>query len=59
MNTEKVQQLFAGKLKVINVGVEHFADSLRGQGVEVEHVQFRPVADGDQEMQALLEKMGY
>jgi len=56
---EKVLALFREELKVINVGQEHFAESLRAQGIEVEHVEFRPVADGDEEMIRLLSIMGY
>ena len=51
--------LFGQTLKIINIGQEHFADSIRKQGVEVEQVEFRPLADGDQEMIELLLKMGY
>ncbi len=32
------------KLKVINVGIETFADELRKQGVEVVRVDWRPPA---------------
>lgn len=34
--------LFKGKISVVNVGVKHFADSLRAQGVETVHVAWRP-----------------
>lgn len=56
---EKVLKLFQEELKVINIGQEHFANSLRSQGVEVEQVEFRPLADGDEEMVKLLSIMGY
>ena len=56
---EKVLELFQQQLKIINIGQEHFAESLRAQGIQVEHVDFRPLADGDEEMLHLLSVMGY
>ena len=52
------QKLFGGKLKVINVGLPHFADTLRMQGVEVEQVEWKPAAGGDKELVSLLDAMG-
>ena len=46
------------KLKVVNIGISTFADDLRSQGVEVVHVEWKPPAGGDIEMQRLLEKLG-
>jgi len=46
------------KLKVVNIGISTFADDLRSQGVEVVHVEWKPPAGGDTEMQRLLEKLG-
>lgn len=56
---QKVFPLFGQPLKIINIGQEHFAESIRKQGVEVEQVEFRPLAEGDREMIELLLKMGY
>lgn len=56
--SEKALKLFGSELKVINLGVEHFAESLRKQNVVVEHVEFRPPAEKDEEMDDLLSKMG-
>lgn len=50
--------LFGGELKVINVGLDHFGDSLRLQGVAVEQVQWKPPAGGDRRLAELLWKMG-
>ncbi len=50
--------LFDRELRVINVGLEHFGDSLRLQGVAVEQVQWKPPAGGDTRLAALLWKMG-
>ena len=46
------------KLKVINLGIEIFADDLRRQGVEVVSVDWQPPAGGDEELLRLLEKLG-
>ncbi|MGA7279297.1 MAG: hypothetical protein WBW79_15265 [Desulfocapsaceae bacterium] len=56
---DRVLELFQNKLKVVNIGQEHFAEALRGQGVQVEQVEFHPLAEGDEEMIQLLLKMGY
>lgn len=42
----------------INVGLEHFYDSMVAQGADVVHVDWRPPAGGDAKLQALLAKMG-
>ena len=63
MDNEKLvsntQKLFGGKLKVINVGLPHFAETLRAQGVGVEQVEWKPVAGGDKELGNLLDAMGF
>ncbi len=38
----QTMDLFTGKLVVVNVGVKHFADSLKAQGVETAQVAWRP-----------------
>jgi FdrA protein len=43
--------------RVVNVGLEIFADSLREQGVAVIDVDWRPPAGGDAELAALLERL--
>ena len=43
--------------KVVNVGLADFAASLRGQGVTVAQVDWRPPAGGDPEMIELLDKL--
>jgi hypothetical protein len=55
---DKGFELFRSELKIINIGAEHFAESLRRQNVRVEHVEFRPPEDTDMEMDDLLSKMG-
>ena len=41
----------------INVGLESFTDSLRAQGAEVVHVDWRPPAGGDDRMANLLSRL--
>ena len=47
-----------GPLKVVNVGLDGFADELKSQGVEVVNVDWSPPAGGDPKLAALLSKMG-
>lgn len=42
------------KPKIINVGLKSFYDSLRAQGADVVHVEWRPPAGGDPELARLL-----
>ena len=41
----------------INVGLESFTDSLRDQGAEVVHVDWRPPAGGDERLASLLNRL--
>jgi hypothetical protein len=41
----------------INVGVEDFAESLKGQGAEVVQVDWAPPAGGDRELIELLDRL--
>ena len=56
----KLNQLFQEKkLTVINIGVRAFADAVARQpDVEVVQVRWRPIADGDKEMQDILSLLG-
>jgi hypothetical protein len=44
--------------RVINVGLERFAEDLAAQGVVVQHVQWSPPAGGDARLAELLSKLG-
>jgi FdrA protein len=44
-------------LRVINVGLELFAEDLKAAGVEVIQVDWRPPAGGNPRMAALLAKL--
>ena len=51
------RDLFArlgGELRVVNLGLESFAETLEGLGVPVLHVQWTPPAGGDPERARLL-----
>ena len=51
------EKLFNIELKVINIGIEMFADDLERQDVEVIHVDWQPPAGGDLDVLKLLEKL--
>ena len=45
-------------VRVINVGLDGFAEELKAQSVPVTHVQWSPPANGDPRLAALLAKLG-
>jgi hypothetical protein len=49
-----VPDLFAGPLRVVNLGLGLFAETLAADGVTVVHVDWRPPAGGDPRLAALL-----
>jgi hypothetical protein len=51
-------RLLAQPPKVINVGLERFAEGLAAQGFAVQHVQWSPPAGGDARLAKLLSKLG-
>lgn len=50
--------LLAERPRVVNVGLELFADSLRAQGVAVVSVDWQPPAGGKQKLIEMLDKLG-
>ena len=58
MKRSDAKKLLGTKPKVINIGAKIFYDSLREQGVEVTHVDWRPPASGEPDLIKLLEKLG-
>ncbi len=50
--------LLTAPLKIINVGLEGFAQDLERQGVAVVQVDWRPPAGGDPKLADLLSKLG-
>jgi hypothetical protein len=54
----RIPSLFESRLKVINIGLSLFAESLRQQQVVVAQVDWRPPAGGDMELLRLLDRLG-
>lgn len=48
---------FGGNLAAINVGLESFYDSIKGQGGTAVQVEWRPPAGGNEKLMAILAKM--
>jgi hypothetical protein len=44
--------------RVVNVGLERFAEDLAAQSVAVQHVRWSPPAGGDARLAELLSKLG-
>ncbi|MBR0795326.1 hypothetical protein JQ615_07995 [Bradyrhizobium jicamae] len=57
-NGPQYQRLLAGKVEVVNVGLEGFVKDLHDCGIGVVHVDWKPSAGGDPQMAALLAKLG-
>jgi hypothetical protein len=58
MNVKKINELFSKELKVINIGLDSFAENLRKEEVEVLQLDWKPPAGGDKRLISLLEKLG-
>ena len=57
--SEKIRETLLGQpLKVINVGLDGFAEELERQGVAVVRLDWRPPAGGDPKLADLLSKLG-
>jgi hypothetical protein len=55
---KKPASLLKAPPRVINVGLERFAEDLAAQSVAVQHVQWSPPAGGDARLADLLSKLG-
>ena len=55
MNTKAVLDLFSGELRVVNLGLEGFAETLAGRGVPVVQVDWKPPAGGRKNVIAALD----
>ncbi len=53
----KVRDLFGHKLKVISLGIQIFYEELKKQGVESIHIDWRPPAMGDENLQKILDQI--
>ncbi len=49
-----IPKIFEEPLKVVNLGLSMFTDTLRAEGVEVVHVEWRPPAGGDARLANIL-----
>ena len=58
MTKSEINNLLEEPLKVVNIGLEGFAQELDQQGVEVVHVDWAPPAGGDPKLADLLSKLG-
>lgn len=52
-----METLFENELKVINMGLEGFAETLKERGTSVLHVRWQPPAMGDDDLLSLLDKL--
>ena len=58
MDSEKILNLFQSELVVMIVGPRLFAEAFEKQGFRTVQVDWKPIAGGDREMQAILEVLG-
>ncbi len=52
-----MEDLLEKELKVVNIGLREFFESLVEQKAEAVHVDWKPPAQGDQEMMDILDKL--
>jgi hypothetical protein len=55
--TSKINELLSLGPKVINLGLEDFAENLKGKVNAVIHVRWQPPAMGDADLLSLLDKL--
>ena len=55
---KKPASLLDRPVRVINIGLERFAEDLAAHGATVQHVQWVPPAGGDARLADLLSKLG-
>jgi hypothetical protein len=58
MDVKKINELFRKELKVINMGLDSFADNLRKEEVQVLQLDWKPPAGGNKRLISLLDKLG-
>jgi hypothetical protein len=54
---DKINELLESDLTIINMGLESFAESMKSQGAEVQHVDWAPPAGGNPEIIATLHRL--
>lgn len=52
-----MENLFDSELKIINMGLEDFAETLKEREIPVMHVRWQPPAMGDDDLLNLLDKL--
>jgi len=57
MQTNKSQLILEKPLRVINLGLETFFESLRSQEVEAVQVAWKPPAEGDKKLADILSQL--
>jgi len=55
--SELVKKLFSSNLKVLNIGLETFYESLKAQDVSVIHVRWQPPPKLEKKLEEALEKI--
>jgi len=55
--SELVKKLFSSNLKVLNIGLETFYDSLKAQDVNVIHVKWQPPPKLEKKLEEALKKI--
>jgi FdrA protein len=58
LNVDKINLLFEGDLRVINMGLEIFAENLKKEGVDTLQMNWRPPAGGNEKLSSLLKRLG-
>ena len=54
LNIDRLLQLLNEEVKVVNIGLELFAETFARLGVEAVHVDWRPPAEGDPDLSDML-----
>ncbi len=52
-----MEKLFRSELKIINMGLEGFAETLKERETPVMHVRWQPPAMGNDDLLSLLDKL--
>jgi len=54
---QPIRRLFANELRVVNIGLHSFAETLHSTGTPVVEVDWKPPAGGDPELIAILDDL--
>ncbi len=54
MGEKIIKEIFRKELKVLNIGLQQFAEDLKAEGVQCVNMDWRPPGQGDQETVDLL-----